>query len=462
MTALSVNLRQYYQRWGLYYWYFILTCVMVPQALMAIKGKSPGHCLACLLLSVLMGIAVGSSQRGVMSRPFSYCLPGQMRVMQKVIMIFALVVNLLGAQIFWFHSGLDIFGRGLAVLGAFGLGMVIYTLSVWASWAGRSDKSPMFGLTPLLVFGLLYFDGHLLLLNVIVESWYICLGLGIVSGAWLWRLTGDLEAARRDCGRSIAGILDGMNMERGRRIQQRVRAEKWAKNKRVENVRVENFFLGRMGHAANLSLTRVMWGAIYEILMPWFSQETVKFAVLALLLAVGYGYFPWGKIDSSQSMVNFLYVMVMGLGFQVSMPVWHSFLLASGRRQRFWATLSGTAGFAVMVTILAAAVAGTTVLLEKVLPAVIIKGQEINFSAMDLRLVYVSTMVMAVGFSVKAIARKNGLLMMLIFTPVIVTGFFWVQVLGSLGVIWGLLIMTAVWLIYIAILWLRCFRWRLS
>jgi hypothetical protein len=86
---------------------------------------------------------------------------------------------------------------------------------------------------------------------------------------------------------------------------------------------------------------------------------------------------------------NFMFIMSGLMVLQTRLGVHSSLLIAGGRRERFWAALVQAAATAAFVTGAVTLIAGVSVLLQPVMPAIALRGQAVAYHAMDMRLFFV-------------------------------------------------------------------------
>ena len=89
MSILAANLKHLYQRRGVRFWYVLLLCQM-PMILMPSKFD---RYLGYLIVSLLMGVLAGGLQKDILTKPFSFCLPGHRRITRTFIFRIGYVVN---------------------------------------------------------------------------------------------------------------------------------------------------------------------------------------------------------------------------------------------------------------------------------------------------------------------------------------------------------------------------------
>ena len=133
MSVLSANLKHLYQRRGLWLTYLILGLLVFASLAIALDRPlaARGRFMGLVMLQFLIGACIASLSAEVLTKPFSYCLPGHRAVPRKFIFSVAVVTSLLGSLLFLAYPGLHGWQPPLVICSAFCAGLIMY----WAAGA---------------------------------------------------------------------------------------------------------------------------------------------------------------------------------------------------------------------------------------------------------------------------------------------------------------------------------------
>jgi len=421
MSILTVNLKHYYERHGLWLIYvflgiFVFACIAGP---LEHPKAGKGEYIGLVVLALVVGFLVSITQIEVLTKPFSYCLGGQREVVRKLVFSVGVVVNLLGSMLFLTYPGLHPLQRLVVVCSAFFAGATFYMLGVALAFAVRNSAA-VFGFLPLLIVGRQFFGLHVILEWAIAEKPYAVVCVGVLSGAaaWLWLSRTDL--ARRYCNVPRISILDCCNREK---LQKYNLAKKLHGLKDHPRPWVERFFLGRMDKYDYLGVGRYVWGGLYNnfgmIVSRWKGN-----AVGLLLLTTLLGYMGPGG-------VFMLAILPLAMLSLLRSSVYSSMLISGGRRQKFTASASSAGVGAAFICVIVLIVSGLSMQLARFMPDIALRGGSLTlvFMGVDARFVFVPLVIAPFALTMQLVFYRKRVYMvlslMLLFPLIMVLGIVW-------------------------------------
>jgi len=463
MSILTVNLKHLYQRRGLWLVYVILGFFTFAGIAVLFKGPAAGkgQFIGLVALAfVIGGLLATALPIEVLTKPFSYCLPGHRKVVRKFIFSVAVVFNFLASLLFLMYPGLHSWQLVLVVYSAFCAGLIFYWLGVGLAFGVRNSVA-WIGLWPLIIFGGAFFGLHIVIERAIVGNPFGVILVGVLSSvlAWLW--LGDARLARRYCGVPGIGFFDAWNRDKMQRYRRVRAAIKWDKLKKHPSPWVETFFLGRMNRHDYTSAGRYIWGGLYSafgIALSQLSQWKEAFSglFLALVLVCLMGYMgPWT--------INILFIMPGLMIAQMRLPVYSSMLISGGRNERYRCAITLVITTAVLITVLATIVAALSLPLATIMPDITLRGITFAFYAMNIKLFFVPLLMIPIVFTIQLIFYIKPIFMvfsiMLVFMVLFATGIIWGEQFGA--VINPMYIVSPVvlsWVLFLLVLRYVCTR----
>ncbi len=456
MNILTVNLKHLYQRRGLWLVYVLL--VLFAFIGIAVSFKRPaagqGRFIGLVVLAFVVGILLAILPIEVLSKPFSYCLPGHRKVVRKFIFSVAVVFNFLGSLLFLWYPGLNSWQLVLVACSAFSAGLIFYWLGVGLAFSIRNSAA-WIGLWPFVIFGGGFFGLHIVIERAIVGNPFGVILVGVLSSVLVWLWLGDARLARRYCGVPGIGSLDAWNRDKVQKYRQVRAAKKWDKLKKHPSPWVETFFLGRMNRYDYVSTGRYIWGGLYTafgIALSQLSQwkEAFSGVFLALVLVCFLGYMGPGR--------NILFIMPGMMIAQMRLPVYSSMLISGGRNERYRCAMTLVITTAVLVTILATIVATLSQPLAAVMPDITLRGRTFAFHAMNIELFFIPLLMIPIVFTIQLIYYRKPVVMMVLIMLMFML-LFWHEQFGA--VINPMYIVSPVvlsWVLFLLVLRYVCMR----
>jgi len=423
MSILIVNLKHLYQRRGL--WLVHLFLGFFAFAVVADFVDHPkageGECIGLAVWAFAVGFMVTTMLIEVLTKPFSYCLPGHRQVLRKYVFLVAVPASYFCSMLFIAYPGLNSWQLYVVFCSAFFAQLTFYLSGLVLAFSIKNSAAVVGFFIPLAMIGKSRFGLHVIIEQAIVEYPYAVICVGIFSGtvAWLW--LGRADLARRYCNAPMISIFDCCNREK---LQKYNVAKKLHRLKDHPRPWVERFFLGRMDKYDYLGAGRYVWGVLYNnfaiIVSRWKSS-----AVYLVLLTIVSGY----MIQMIAFVVIVLPVAILN---HQRPPAYSSMLIFGGRRQRFAST--AVLGVVSIVLVCAAVLimVGLSMQLARFMPEIVLKegDRKLVFRIIDARFFFIPLVVVPFALTMQlAFYRKpvyKGLLFMLLsallIVPLVIVG----------------------------------------
>ena len=429
MSILTVNLKHLYQRRGLWLLYVLVITFAFTGIAVLFDGTKAGEgrYVGLIVLAFIVGLLLSVLPIEVMSKPFSYCLPGHRKMLRKFVFCVGIVFNILGSMLFFVYPALNGWYLVLVVCSAFFAGMIFYLLGAGLAFGAR--KSVFFiGFLPLIIIAGRFFELHTILERVIVENPLVVISLGILVSFIVWLWLGDEGRARRYCNVPWAGFFDAFNPSKMKRISRIRMAGKWDKFKKYTGLRMERFFLGRMNKHDYISAGRYIWGSLYAACVgPAIQWKGILSIVILFVFFLGY-------MGLAATFMFFFIPAIMVMNMRL--PAHSSMLIAGGRRERYAGTITVVAAATVLISIAAIAVVVLSMLLEATVPELTLRGFTFTYRAVSAKNIFVPLVIIPFAFSIRLIFYRRPvytlMILILVIHPMVFTGVVWRKQLGGM------------------------------
>jgi len=483
MSILAANLKHLYQRRGYWLTYSVFGLLSYWIVIAAVKysgmreidmimsgmtgiftfmivGKA--HFMGLVLLALPVGLCAAAVPIEILTKPFSYCLPGHRIVPVKFILSLGILFNMLGSFIFLAYPDLHGWERVPVLCAAFGAGMMMYWLGVLFAWRIRYSVVCLSFLPAVFIIPRLL-NLYAIAQQMIIESPFEIAGLGaLCSLAGFWLLV-DPNQARRFCGVSRLGFLDAWNRNKVEKFWQSRAAGKKDRLKGHPHPWVEEFFLNRMNSCGYLRAGRPIWGGLYTTFAVALSMW--KSYIFWLL----FGWF-FCYINSDGTFLSFLLIIVM-----VVRPVSvHTNVFPTGGRKERFITAGIVAGtIAVITTAMIITITFLSVRLEPLMPEITLwKSMSVTFHALNIRSSFFLIIVMPIALTIHLVlyqrpALRNVSIVMLFMFAVAIPDILLISdeptVLSMLlePIVQPIPIATFVvssWFVFVLVLWYFCMK----
>ena len=393
MRALAVNLKLFYQCRGLWFWY--LPAIIFGFA--GIVGGISGHNLiGYLFVSIFMGFLTATLQRDILSKPFSFCMPGYRNLMRRLILGIGIVINLLLGLIFFRYHEFGILYILLIVLAGGFAGMIAYLLSIWCAFLARTMAPLGALLFYLIVLPSTLNDKYLQPVAEIIFSYpLLVIGGGIAACVAVWNWVGGDSLARRYCGQEVLSAADSWGNIKIGGMRRKIILEKSSPRVFWVYDRVERLFLAGMQKCHPLSAKRYIIGALHVVSGSIYCFPRTM-PVLLFMLILGILFF--GYIVPARFGVLLFMIPALGV-LQIDLIPHRSMVLPAGRAERYYGVLVSGLAVTGVSTLLVVAMALISFLLVGRLPDITVQGNVLSFHAIDPRGFYFSLFLMPLALA---------------------------------------------------------------
>jgi hypothetical protein len=429
MSVLTVNLKHLYQRRGLWLFYVILVLFALAGIAVLFEDvkAGQGRFIGLIVLVFVVGLLLAMLPIEVMSKPFSYCLPGHRKMVRKFVFCVGIVFNLFASLLFFVYPSLNTGKLVLVVCSAFFAGLISYLLGAGLAFAARNSVA-FIGFLPLIIIAGRFFDLHLVLERVIVENPLVVISVGVLSSCVVWFWLGDEGRARRYCNVPWAGFFDAWNPAKMKKISRIRMAGKWDKLKKYTSPRMERFFLGRMNRYDYVGAGRYIWGALYAAaVVPVLQWKSILSIVVLMSFFLGYAG------PTATFMFFFMPIIVV---MNMRLPVHSSMMISGGRRERFAGTVTAVAVAAVPVSAVAVAMVALSILFETTVSEFTLREVTFTYRAISAENLFIPLLIIPFAFVIRLIFYRKPvytiLLLMLIIYLLIFTGIIWSKQLSAM------------------------------
>jgi hypothetical protein len=330
--ALSINLRYPY-------WYFSslkgrlgLLCFFVVFWLLGFNKKEFCFPISLLFLGIISAVTL---QRQVLSKPFSYCLPGYHDVPRKILAIQGCAFSFFTALFILCFPCNTLWEMLLRILSTFFLFLLLFVWSVF-SFSGLLGKwSGICSIAWLLLCGT-EFLGIGILKNAILFHPILTLCIGVLPLPLFWHLLDGSAWARTEIGKDIVTTQFGNGRRGYTRFAHFISSRQNMKQSFFWRA-TQGLALKRMQRSKPKSLSLMFWGNLYESASRRYSSPLLIPCILFLLVfCVGI----FNPLDASAQLVSlFLSCISVRLGIN-SLPFYSPYILSFGRRNYFWYLLA--------------------------------------------------------------------------------------------------------------------------
>jgi hypothetical protein len=453
MRVLTVNLKHLYQRRGLWLVYVIV--VLFAFAGIAVLFKGPetgqGRFIGLIVLAFVVGLLFAVLPIEVLSKPFSYCLPGHRKMVRRFVFCVGIVFNIFGSLLFFVYPSLNTGQLVLVVCSAFFAGLISYLIGAGLAFGVRNSVA-FVGFLPLVIVAGQFFDLHTVLERVIVENPLVVISMGVLSSVIVWFWLGDEGRARRYCGVPWTGFFDAWNPARMKKISRYRMAGKWDKLKKYTSPRMERFFLGRMNRYDYVSAGRYIWGALYAAsVVPVIQWKSILSGVIIVILMS----FFLGYAGPAATFVFFFMPVIVVMNMRL--PMHSSMLISGGRRERFAGTITAVAVATVLISVLVAVMAALSMLLEIVIPEFTWRGVNFIYHAISVKHLFIPLLITPFAFAVRLIFYRKPIyvvsLLMFVIYLMAFTGIVWhkqfsaminlISIIALLVLSWGVFLLVS-------------------
>jgi NADH:ubiquinone oxidoreductase subunit K len=461
MNLLFMNLSHYIRRPALILLQLLFMGMTLPLIIMT-KQSNFWPCSLCGF-AMIGGIVYGY-QMEILSKPFSFMLPGHRRIFRHLIFLMQAFWLLLGAILVLCFLPQDMLRRVLGSIILMAGGSLAFRLGI--GWADKTRQpQAMIGMmVPVIVFGSMLTDNATV--EKVLFNPFVIVGIAVLGGIVtfrMWRNLGQLSLFASYCGVQNVGFFSGFPQQHMQKARQQQIAKVFGPAAEDFMAGFETFFLRRIEHTRHKLAASFAYGAIYQGLAPALMMLR-KHKGLSIIWMFGiyllFGYY--GKMGDILIWLPFL-LPVIGTDFGV-----HSTLLMTrGRLQRYIAAMTSLLFTTITALGIVFVFLGLMRFVEPFMPAIHLRGLNAEIHTLDWRMWY----LLAIGVPVLALLRllfwaKNSIffissiLIMQLYISLAIVGpsVYLKQIHGG----WIALSVITVWAAFAAYLYRVCFRKSLA
>ena len=411
MSVLTVNLRQFYQRWVVLLIYggvILVTSFIVAEGLFDSR-RQEGAFAGLLILIFPLGVLVAIMQMEVLSKPLSCCLPGHHGVLRRLVLVIGLPVAVLFSLPFMGYPGLFHTSPAwwaLVLCSAFCANLLVYMAGLVLGFTMRNATAFVAFLPSLAVLAPIS-GVHAVIERLIVRHPVAVLSLTAVTvGAGWWWLSRPAWFHRR-CGQYWTELFSFWDRRQIERHRQFYAARRFAK---LANPAIDHFFERAVGRHRPSDLRKYVLGALYPVCIMMAVQW--KGVVFITLLAV-----IWACYSPSVAPFVIAVVPLMIAGV-VELPLRSVLLVAGGRRERFLASAAMIVGLGVAAMLVIGAAVALTRPLASLVPDIQVKGVTLRLQPIRFTMVLVPLAVLPLMNLVRILFYRHPVLWGLAMMPV--------------------------------------------
>jgi len=402
MSVTTANLKLMVQRRSAWFWYIVAIATVLPGviAMIARPVAGKGRFAIYLIVSLMGGLLTASLTKDVLAKPFSFCLPGHDRMSRRVLFGVGIALNILLALHLLVYPGLSTARIVLTVASAAALGLTVFLLAALLILETRRGGE-FIGFLPLVIFGSIFFDAHVVIEYAIVNAAIPIFILTAITSVATWPMLGGRKTQRQHCGAKTVSILDNWNLAKLRRLRRERLAEKLARRRESEGGILARTCLGRIRTSSPLSGKRYVWGTGYELFSRYRFADWVKTFVLLLVYMLVFGHMLGGR-GANAVLVLSLFACEM-----LPLPTDRTLLMPASRRDRLLASAFAIAIWALLSVLFMGALYPLSSMAAAVLPPVKLKGVTFIYQPLDPAHLYVPALAVLVGSLLKTLLRDH-------------------------------------------------------
>ena len=435
MKPVTANLKIYYQRPALYFWYFIILCQVPGFIIHMISHSDMQHqygTMFHLIMSMLFGMVVGSLQKDIFSRPVTFCLPGHRKISHKLSFVIGALFTLIPVAMMFRGIMFSANNTLLTAAAVWLAGMVAYLLTMWLTYQRDFSNRPSLagGIWLIAFFGIL-FGGHQKLWLIALESPMFIIIPSLALIGFFWFYFHKESHVRSFCGQQAMTMFTNWNMQKINAYRVSQFAKKAKARSRISSL-LEEFITGKM-KSSSAWKNKAALGSTYTALdrMITASSAQLLYCVLFFLfLGYLFGMVQTnirGDMERSTFMLDIFFIMPLFGALMHSFPVHSTLHIPANRKHKFYASLSTALCIVIFATVFVGAAVGLANIIAPYMPEIslsfITKEAEMKFFAPELSHLYITPMIMPLGFAAAVLFgnKKTG---MLFAGPVIYFGCF--------------------------------------
>lgn len=407
MSIITANLKHLYQCRTLWLWYFYIFAFGFSQiSIYAHSDRNAGAGLGLLHFWLIFfnvyfsGMLIGSLVANVLSKPFTYTLPGHRHISRGFVVYTGMVAGLAPFLIvLWLEPSTGT-QKWLAATAFY---LLVLAICLMISRQSFRVSNPRFARTYGILLGFLGIVPIFLQIRYdflriwITDYPFITSGLSVIVILIFYRqLNGD-KLARTICGKPMSGLAAGT----WRITQKRQRALWQAKgDKSLTSSAVDVFFLDRMRQTAALSKSRFYWGMLYERLATFLHMSGPLLLLTAGLIVC---YFPMRYVGT-------IFLIPLFLLVQFRIPIRSNLLLPGGRMERFGGAITLIVSMTGLIVLMYLSLIGLSHLLAMIMPEISLRNITLSYRTVNGSILYAALALLPICFAIQILFPRHALI----------------------------------------------------
>jgi hypothetical protein len=455
MSAVTVNLKQFYQRrgmWLMYAFWALIGYFLIHSAIAFSRTDktldSAYVYLWQLVLCLFSGGFVGSMLGEGLTRPLVYMTPGYQVVLRKILLCSGLFICSLWCVVLVFLPKTLRIEPGINFIGLWGLNLLGFVLGTAFQFAGGWKLHLFWIMGPLVIW---QGPGVIASLRILGDQYpWAALGVAIILGIMGWRYLGKEGWVRNfqdEKWLPFFGLIP-----RSRR--------KYAETPKPGPVStdVDGFFIKRIKSCHPDGSMRYLWGQLYIHSGGGVNNKVELFLFLIFVFIIGMplGYF----VDDGNRSNPSLYMMLsLLISFMALLPLFSSMLLVASRKVRFLTTVFAVVCWSVWPIFLIVFLSAQSMMLEKVLPDIVWRKFELTYHVIPIKYIWMPLAFTPVIATLRITWGWKLVYFILYIVSHVPLFFFMANFLRFLSLTsFTCIYVLMIWIIFILICWLAAMR----
>lgn len=454
MNLLLMNVSHYWKRPILLLLQLLFMCMTLPMVFVAQNG----HFLAPSLcgVAVIGGIVYGY-QMEILSKPFSFMLPGHRRIFRRLLFTVQAFWLLLGAILVLVFWPQDILHRVLGGILFLASGSLAFRLGTYLADKTRQPQAMIGFMMPVIIILPMIVDSAIVekvVFNPLVIA-VITIAGGMVTFR-MWQKLSQLSLFQSYCGLQNVGVFSGFSQKSLQMLQRQQFAVGVGEGDEDFIAGVETFFLKRIERTRQKSIAPFVYGALYQaigpsLLMAIKNRYWGPMGMFGVFLLFGY----YGRFGD-----YFMWSIFLVLLSRTDFQVYSTLLVTHGRTQRYIMAMSWIVFLSLNTLAFVFICLGLLTLIEPYIPAIHLQGLNAAFHTPDWRLWPLFAAGVPLLNSLRLLLRRDTLSIILLMAAIYSIGVF--HSIGAfqwhLPSLWIGPVVLGAWAVFAGCLYWACFR----
>jgi hypothetical protein len=419
MKATTANLKIFYQRPALYFWYFIILCQL---PVLIISWISPAKMdgawtVSYFTISMLFGMTIGSLQKDILCRPVTFCLPKHHRINHKLIFTIGVLFTIIPTAMMTKAIMLSANSFWLTTAALWAISLLGYLATVCMSYQASfsSGRPSLAGGVWMVMFFSLFFGGFQKIRSIALESPLVLIIPSLALTVYFWFYFRKESHRRNLCGQSAMSMFAGWDLQRANAMQISHFAKKSKDRGRI-SLWLERFFVGKIKSDPQAK-NKAAAGAVYISLDRMTTMSHITMGPMALVV-LAFGYFigtdqvgAGCDMGTPMSLLDVFYIMPVFGAMMHAFPSHATLHIPAKRQDKLYASLTMGVSIVIFATAFIGLIVGVATIIAPHMPEIpfgIFSKQEVmTFYAPKLSHIYIIPMLMPLGFTASVLFGHN-------------------------------------------------------